>query len=162
MTISSRAPESDHEPLCTNVLIGRVLNRYRWSTHLRLTVEFFRRQTSNFGGSVKAAEARYQLRGSFMELQIQVRSRPAPWITPADEWSHTGLDQFGDPDGPWPPSRFLLATGIDLDDLTRLAALSRRYNRNWDHAPANAPSRAVFIPREAEQEIRDIAERLRR
>jgi hypothetical protein len=152
-------PESDLERLCDNILIGRVLNRVRMSTWLALCVDLYRRHTANFGGPLQVVRHRYRMSGPLTELTVQVRSIPGT-LAPA---LFVRFDEFGAPGGPWPLERFRAAHGVDVRDLVRLAELSRKYNFNMHGYASPDPSpRAVLIPRDDEQEIREIASRLRR
>jgi hypothetical protein len=166
MTDTAALPQvyPDHEPLCVDVPIGHLMPaldggpRSRVPIHLSLDVEFYRRNTSQWGGTLDAAAHKYRLRGSFLELFTQVRVRyglrsraPSRWVP--------GFGVFGAADGPWPLTRFRPASGVDLADLLRMSELSEMYDRNLK-TPLDGPATAVLIPREHERELRDIAPRL--
>lgn len=162
----ARTAHPDHEPLCIDVPIGHLAPamdgrvRSRVPIHLSLDVEFYTRETGQWGGTVDAATHKYRLRGSFLELSTQVRVRYALPSRTVSRWV-PGFGVFGMPTGPWPLDRFRPASDVDLGDLVRLAELSRVYNHNMkEHATVDAPVRAAFIPREHERELRDIAARL--
>lgn len=154
----------DHEPLCIDVPIGHLVPavdggpRSRVPIHLSLDIEFVTRATRQWGGTVDAAAHKYRLRGVFLELSIQVRVRYGARRRAPSRWE-SGFGAFGDPGGLWPLSRFRPASGVDVDDLLRLADVSVLYNRNL-RSSLDGPTNAVFIPRDHERELRAIAARL--
>lgn len=160
---------SAHQTLCADVPIGRVLHRSLLPDgtpldvehYLSLNVEFYRRHTDFHVGGVNEIEHRFGLRGPVLELSLQVLVRHlAPWRHVAQFVND--LHQLGDPRGPWPLNRFTPAPGVTLGAVLRLAELSRVYNHNLKDFENfdGAPTRAVFIPREVEQEIREITGQL--
>lgn len=151
---------SAHEPLCVDVPIGRIVNRV--DHYLSLNVDFYQRLAEFHTGGLQHVEHKFGLSGGpVLELSVQVVVRPlTPWCVVIDYVND--LHQLGDPGGPWPLDRFRPAPGVALDAVLRLAELCRKYNHNLkDPQAIDSPTRAVFIPREVEQEIRDIAAQLR-
>lgn len=164
--IPGAAPQSDHERLCEDLPLGRFATSFDLlqcgnsdglSTYLSLDVDFYWRDESYWGdGSVAGEKVTRRIRGPILELSIQTRLRPlVRWRKPT-KWD--SLDVFGQP-GLWPLDRFRAASGVDVNDLMRLAELSRKYNRNL---PVHAPGDAVTIPFEVKGEIRAIVGRLTR
>lgn len=162
MTDAPPPSHTDHEPLCADVPIGRVMHRsilpdgmpLDVEHYLSVDVDFYWRDAGYWGDSFAAGNVPFRLRGPILELSIQVRVRPlAPWCEVArfDE-----LRQLGDPAGPWPLDRFRVDPAVQLGDIIRLAELAR-YNRNLK---ADAPTEATLIPRPQVREIRAIVERL--
>lgn len=158
------------QTLCEDTPIGRVVRRYSApggvtllvDEFLSVDVSFHKRHTDFFHGTVTSVEHDYRLRGPILELLIEVRVRRFTQSREPYKFV-TGLHQLGDPDGPWPLDRFQPAPGILIGTLLRLAELSQMYNLNVRFAIAAEDgklARAVFIPREHEQEIRDIAARI--
>lgn len=158
---------SDEEPLCQNVTVGRL-----GLSFLHLDVSVCHRDVGEWTGV--EAQPREQhgetyalTEGVFLELSIQARlTWPLPWRRP-HRWLpgrayvfRPGfcwyLDEPEWSDGMTP------RIGVDADDLTRLARISRDYNHNSWMNPASGTNRVRFIPRAVEAEIREIAGRLRR
>lgn len=158
------------QTLCDDVPIGRVIQRrpapggmtLLVEEYLSVDVSFHPRHTAFFHGTVESADHRFRLRGPVLELLIEVHVRPlAPWAEVARYVN--GLHQLGDADGPWPLVRFQPAPGVLIGTVLRLGELSQMYNQNLRFALVSfdKPARAVFIPREHERELREIAARLR-
>lgn len=142
MTIPAPAPQSDHESLCADVPIGRIDTGT--ITYLSVFIDLYHRHSAYFG-AVEGEAAH------FLEVSIQVGVRPLTrGVRPKMVAKYvSGFGQFGRRDGPWPLHGFHVVRGLDLRALTRLGELSDMYNK-----------RAVFITRQHEVELRDIAARL--
>lgn len=160
--IGAPAVESHVDVLCHDAPIGRIVSVPHphlptfVASYLSVDIELTWRDTSCIvGRAVDAAAHDFLLRGGFWVLTIQVRVRPFTWRREPAQWV-TGFDQFGDPAGRWPLARFQPYPGVDLTQLLALAHLSWRYDRNMQSSP-HRRSAVLFIPREDEDSIREIA-----
>jgi hypothetical protein len=169
MATSGRIYRFRPDSLCDDVPFGVVMRRSLLSDgmpldvehYLSVTVEFWHRLSKFHDATLIHAEHKFRVSGPVLELNLQVLVRPlAPWGEVAKY--EAGLRQLGDPDGPWPLDRFRTTPGVTLGAVMRLRELSNEYNHNLkDPRAIDAPTRAVLIPREVEQEIRTIAAQLR-
>lgn len=149
---------SSPESLCRDAPIGRVLVPARRAAapipvYLSVDIQLSWRSTRR--DKVVDPSRGYRFSGTLPVLGIQLILRAFGPDRPPFRF----VDGLGEP-GDCAPGQFQPRAGI-LADILRLGELSQQYNRNM-RTHVNAPPTVVFIPREHERELRDIAARLAR
>lgn len=156
------------EVLCRDVPIGRITSNPHprlptfAATYLSLDVELAWRDTSGLLANKVIAEGHpFAMRGVFGVLATEVCERPVRRRrSPARYVKNFAL--FGHSTGPWPLARFQVASGVDLADLVRLGELARVYHSNMINLDVDEIALVRFIPRECEEELRQVAAKIAR